>query len=421
MRVILEIVSQHAEESAFCWLLRNHAVTEPHYSLSDLSLLDASLEAHLDGLRIAGDAGWGSAKENLGFEEPGEVFTASVLALDAWIEGEKRRLDIVTACLDGEPDLVNGLISAMGWHRFETIESLVRVFSSEKRSFLKRCAIGACAIHRQDPGILLPRGMDDDDPFVRARAFKAAGELGRNDLLSTIAGHVDADDPDCRWQAAWTAGLFNDRQGLPTLFSVAENGGERAEDACAMAVRVMNPGESEPWLNMLMAVPRLARIAVKGYGAMGIPGNIPKLLQMMEDSDLARSAGEAVSMITGVDLAYEDLDKDPPEGFEAGPTEDPKDENVDSDPDEELPWPDPELVPQWWNENKNRFQANTRYLAGRPVESKHLIHVLKIGYQRQRIAAAVELAMMHPGTSLFEVRAPGKRQESLLRTADEIK
>ena len=42
-------------------------------------------------------------------------------------------------------------------------------------------------------------------------------------------------------------------------------------------------------------------------------------------------------MITGVDIAYEDLEGAWPEGFVAGPTEDPEDENVAMDPDEDLP------------------------------------------------------------------------------------
>jgi hypothetical protein len=33
-----------------------------------------------------------------------------------------------------------------------------------------------------------------------------------------------------------------------------------------------------------------------------------------------------------------------PEGFEAGPTENPEDENVKMDPDDNLPWPDPALI-----------------------------------------------------------------------------
>lgn len=55
--IIIDIVSQHAEEAAFLWLLRDRAVYAPHYSLADLSELDDRVEAHLDGLRIAGDAG----------------------------------------------------------------------------------------------------------------------------------------------------------------------------------------------------------------------------------------------------------------------------------------------------------------------------------------------------------------------------
>lgn len=411
---IPDIVRQHVEDASFLWLLRHSAVSEPHYDLSDLVHLDDRIDAHLDGLRIAKDAGWEIAKENLTFEEPGEVFTASILALDELIKGSMGRFDAVMQCIDADPLLSNGLVSAMGWYRFEDIEPIVSTFASEKRPFLKRCAIAACAIHRKDPGDLLIKGLSHDDPFIRSRALKAVGELGRYDLLSVLKKHLEDDDPDCRWQAAWAAGLFRDQQSLPTLFSVAENGGERAEYACAMAVRIMNSAEIYAWLNMLMVVPGLARIGVKGAGAMGNPEIIPQLIQMMDDPDLARPAGEAVSMITGVDLAYEDLDKDQPEGFTAGPTEDPKDENVDLDPDEDLPWPDPVLVAQWWNENKNRFQTNTRYLAGRPVESKHLIHVLNTGYQRQRMAAAVELAQMHPEAPLFEVRAPGKGQKFLL-------
>ena len=60
----------------------------------------------------------------------------------------------------------------------------------------------------------------------------------------------------------------------------------------------------------------------------------------MADPALARVAGEALAMITGLDLAYLDLDGEPPAGFEAGPTDDPADPSVAMDEDEHLPWPD---------------------------------------------------------------------------------
>ena len=52
------VVSQHVESAAFLWLLRDAAVWSPHYTLRDLEQLDERIEAHLDGLRIAEDAGW---------------------------------------------------------------------------------------------------------------------------------------------------------------------------------------------------------------------------------------------------------------------------------------------------------------------------------------------------------------------------
>jgi hypothetical protein len=41
--------------------------------------------------------------------------------------------------------------------------------------------------------------------------------------------------------------------------------------------------------------------------------------------------------------------------------------------------------------------------------------VLRNGMQRQRAAAALELAMWQPSQPLFEVRAPGFRQQQRLR------
>ena len=80
------------------------------------------------------------------------------------------------------------------------------------------------------------------------------------------------------------------------------------------------------------------------------------------------------------------------------------------DPDEGFDWPDPAKCAKWWSVNKGRFNAGTRYLCGKPMTPESLRDVLKNGYQRQRAAAALELAIREPGKPLFEVRAPGFRQ-----------
>jgi len=80
MTVVINIVTQHAEEASFQWLIRDSAVHEPHYTFKDLA---NRVEAHLDGLRIVGNAGWQICKQALIDEEPGEVFAATVLAFSS--------------------------------------------------------------------------------------------------------------------------------------------------------------------------------------------------------------------------------------------------------------------------------------------------------------------------------------------------
>lgn len=112
-------------------------------------------------------------------------------------------------------------------------------------------------------------------------------------------------------------------------------------------------------------------------------------------------------MITGADLAYDDLETDRPEGVESGPNENPEDEDVALDPDEDLPWPAPELIARWWQAHAARFADPQRYLCGQPVTEAHCRDVLSTGFQRQRRAAALELALMRADRPLFECRAAG--------------
>ncbi len=78
VKINLPIIEQHSEEAAFLWLLRGSAVSAPHYKLKDLAKLDDRIDAHIDGLRIAEDAGWEILKKQLEeHPEPGEAFAAA--------------------------------------------------------------------------------------------------------------------------------------------------------------------------------------------------------------------------------------------------------------------------------------------------------------------------------------------------------
>lgn len=411
MRSISLVLSQHAEEAAFHWLLRDRAVRAPHYDLKDLAKLDDRLEAHLDGLRIAGPAGWDIVREELGWEEPGEVFVAAYLAFES---GDADRIGAALEVGEKSAELARGVISALGWLSSERAASYLETLIEADDPMRRRMGVGSYAVRRHDPGAILVELLAGEDLLPRTRGLKAVGELGRTDLMPQCQRHYDEEDDEARFWAAWSGALLGDRQAVTPLSELATQGSRRAERAADMAARCMPSSQAVAWSRKLSESDDHQRVAIRIAGAAGDPALVPWLLEMMETDDLARPAGEAFTWITGLDLAYEDLDGEWPEDFEAGPTESPADEDVQMDPDEDLPWPDPELVRAWWQEHQERFPPGTRHLGGAPIDSGTLGGVFRDGRQRLRNAAALEFALQEPTRALFETRAPGPRQELAL-------
>lgn len=386
-------------------------------TLAELAKLDNRLEAHIDGLRVAGEEGWQLARKELAWEEPGEVFAAAVLAFES---NDAQKIAEVLRVGAATPELSRGVISALGWMDYQQAAPHIQALCTAEQRSHRRIGIAATAIHRQDPGRPLINALSSGDPLLRARAARAAGELGRIDLVPLLEQNIYSDNPACRFWSAWSSALLAGYgKTIEILQSIAESPGPFRERALQLALRRLNLARAHTWNQQLSRNPASLRLSVIGGGILGDPVLIPWLIEQMSVPPLARVAGEAFTMITGVDLAYHDLDCKQPEDFEAGPTEDPADNNVELDPDERLPWPNAALVAQWWDKIQHDFRPGVRHLVGKPINAEWAASVLRHGRQRQRAAAALELALLAPGKPLFEVRAPGFRQQQLLRQANQ--
>jgi uncharacterized protein (TIGR02270 family) len=406
--VIPAVLDRHAEEAAFLWLLRDRAVGLPQFNLRTLAELDQRVEAHLDGLRVAGEAGWRRAWQE--FEdrpEPGEAFAAAVLALeraDADVMGK------LLAAAAGEPALRAGVVSAVGWLTDDAAAVALSLLHAWDTPTGRWVGLAGAAVRRTSvPGWVMDRALHD--PVCRPRAIKAVGELGDINQVSAIRKHLAASDLDTRFAAAWSmARLGNDPVAVAELQTITMTESRYRQRSATLAVRRLEPPAAARWVRMLAQTPGCERVALQAAGALGDPVAIPRLIEQMAVPALARLAGEAVSLITGVDLSDQKLDAPQPEGFEAGPNDDPEDGDVEMDPDDGLDWPDPEKARKWWEANRGRFREGTRQLCGSPITPEHLRAVLRDGYQRQRAAAALELALLRSRDALYEVRAPGWRQ-----------
>ena len=387
-------------------------MSAPHFTLQDIADWDDRLEAHIDGLMIAGEAGWETCKAALAIQEPGEVFAAAVLAFD---KGEKERIEAVFEAIGDDPELARSVISALGWLPYERVERWISRLLSSDTPMQRYIGIRASIVHRVDPGKALINALQDEDAQVKSAAVRTVGELGRNDLMPQLHRMMETEDSDTRFWIAWSAALL----GVDTYLSVFKapivNKAPQSDRATNILFRRLSCEQSRVALSQLSQDAEQFRTVLLAAGVSGDPYFIPLIINAMNTDEVARVAGEAFSMITGVDIAYEDLEGEWPEGFEAGPTENPEDEDVALDPDEDLPWPEPELITQWWQTNKARFTGGARYLCGEQISQQQCIKVLQQGFQRQRTAAALELALMQKETPLFEVRAPGRRQKQALQ------
>ncbi len=407
------IVAEHVDDAAHLWAARELALAAPHYALEDIAELDERLRANLEGLMLAGARGLELAGYALEYGEAGELFCFATLALAA---DDRERFDVALGQAS-DPELGHAVVAAMSWLPFEFVEARAGELMRSSDPALAAVGMAVCANHRRDLlGPLLGKLCFAADPSLRARALRAVGELGRVDLLGALAQARSFPDEESRLAAVWSEVRLGQRdpEAIRALWAWIEAGGAHADVAATLAARSLGSQAALSWYQRLRSSPTHLRWAIEIAAQLGEPAAVDDLIVWSSVPELARRAGQALTLITGVDLEYEDLEGEAPEGFEAGPNDDPEDERVELDPEENMPWPDPALVAAWWESNRSRFAPGTRHLGGRALSGPSCWTALRVDRQPLRRAAALELGLAAPATPLFEVRAPAQRQRHLL-------
>ncbi|WP_434568465.1 TIGR02270 family protein [Pseudomonas sp. Z3-8] len=412
MKTLPVVLDLHVEEAAFLAILRDYALRAPHYDLDDLGKLEERIEAHLDGLRIAGPTGLEILLAQLGPDAVGEMFASVVLAFEA---AEAKVLSRLSEHLRSAVETERGYLMALGWLDWQQLSPWIERMLAAPEPLFRRLGLAACGMHRRDPGPALLAGLSEAEPSVLARAVRTAGELRRRDLLPEIRVHRLHEDAATRFWANWATAQMGDQQALEPLRQFAEQPGEFQYRALCVLLAWQDREPSIAWIRQCVQDPRDRRLGIQALGLLGDPVSIPWLIQQMNDLPYARVAGEAFSLITGADLAQLDLELRSSPDFAAGPNDDAEDSNVAMDPDENLPWPDPSAIEAWWQANGGQFQVGARYMLGLAHSERSFEQALVRGQQRQRVAAACGLARFRPDEALFPTSAPVLRQQRLLK------
>ena len=160
--IIAPLVARHAGDAAFYWSRHDDSVHSPLIGLIELIEFDRLLEAHLDGLRVAGEAGWAIALSSLQrWRSSGEAFVCALLALEAPNAGE--RLKVVWGLVEADPArMLRGLISALAW-----------VTPEERQTWVARWR------------------LEGSPPALQVVAWRAS-RLGLDDEREGLRGHLQA-------------------------------------------------------------------------------------------------------------------------------------------------------------------------------------------------------------------------------------
>ena len=401
-----DIYEQYVDEASFLWMLRSIVVDQPHYNRQDVLELENRIEAQIEGLMTSMYEGWAACDAALALEEAGEVFTATIVAFRSHdMEYIKKAVEVGLS----NENATKGLISALGWLPDHLVGSWIERFLSGKDMNHKYLGVAACSLKRKDPGEMLLTILQRNDcqghVKLHARALRLIGELRRQDLLPALHAASNLDDPAVKFWAIWSSILLGNKSSVTSLKSYIFEKGPLQHKAIDLAFRVLPVDEARKLISEMAGEEKLGRAVIKATGVLGDPHAVNWLIGKMADPLFARLAAESFSMITGIDFEQHQLAIETPNEAWLIPNNNPDDDDVSLDEDENLPWPDVQKVAALWRRHGQNFIIGQRYFMGRPIGSDILRNKLATGFQRQRHAAAMELALTDSDYPLINTRA----------------
>ena len=359
--VIPALIQRHAGDAAFYWQQHDQSAHSPLVGLPQLLEFDRLLDAHLDGLRVAGLAGWDTALAELTrWRSAPEVFVCATLALESEARGP--RLQAIWAVLQTEPErMLRGLIAALAWAPAELAMAWCTYWlKPEAPPALTVAAWRVRALHPHSQAhpleaefvAALPQALASPQPHVRAACCRVAAWAQPTALWPLLQ------DPQTQVRAEAAIALLGASANTPA--KAAANAAERPGPAkLALTTQQHDQAAGVLWqaceslgreLSSLSgwyrsrAQHRLARwvchlglVAPLGHPAIaqllgllpprlglwfalhhGDGQYLPWVLEQMPNPEVSRLAAWVWSAFTGVDLQAQGLTL-PPRGADQAP------------------------------------------------------------------------------------------------------
>ncbi len=399
-----DVLEEHLDEAAFLHAQWERALRDPEYTLAEVvEGPEERLLAHLDGLVAGGRAAAERLLVPALASDEGDVAFAAAWALLASEDGDCTGA-VVAALEKAEAGPAASIGRAIALvPRADVFGPLAPLLANGPPP-AQAAALEVLALRRHDPGAHLAPLLRADDPALRKAALRLARHVPARVHPQALEQALRAEDPEER-ALAIAAGLVL--------------GSRAAWEACAAAVRDGGPGWAFPALVWALSgepdlAPLLAGLeddarragAIFALGFTGRVAAVDAVLPWLDDEELAKLAGEAISGITG--LVLEDELAAAPKRWDPDAEED--EEEEPSGPEADLPAPAPAAVRAWWEGARPRLDPAARYLGGKPWSAEALLAALRDGPMRRREALALDLAVRTRGAAQLETTGLARAQ-----------
>lgn len=390
------VCQQHVDETAHLWGIWSSALHLPHYDRAALRELELRVQANIAGMRVYGNEAWRICHSTLDIADNGELFAAAQIAFRSY---DSERIRMVVETVEQERHLEPGLISALAWLPGDIAHPWLKKLLQSKQLLHKALALEVCRQRGEDPAAYLTRLLQREDcqadhDFICV-ALRCAGEFKRGDLQQTIAQQLNKQG-EARFWALYASVLVGQTQLAEQLRDYVFAGPCQSA-AIHLAFRVLGEEVARQWMREMVAQDVGKQYVIQAAQALGDPLVIPWLVGVMREQPHARLAGHAFFSITGIDLEQNGWVTADPESLEDKLAREEADENAEMPIEEHLPWPDVDKIWRaWTGELSARFIAGRRHLLGLAITEPNLKAAIASGYQPQRHAAAIELALLKP-------------------------
>ncbi|KGJ92048.1 TIGR02270 family protein [Colwellia psychrerythraea] len=407
-----DINEQFVVDASFLWILRSISVNQPHYYLNDLAELERRIDANLDGLMCDFSQAWEICLPELELEQAGESFTAAIIAF------RSRDVDkikhVITHAFSND-DTFKGVVSAMAWLPKNLTKEWVERFLYSKDLNHKYLALAVYSSIRKSPGDILQEFFQREDCLSHTklliRLLRVVGELKLYTYVNQVQKLAQHDEPEIAFWANWSLVMIGEHKQVIPLLNFIQEESSWQQLGIQTIFKVLPIDQSRQWISQFSQKPDMIRSVIKATGVLGDPHVIPWLIDKMNTFDTAKVAGEAFSLITGIDLDRYELTIEQPEDITIVPNDNSDDDNVDLDEDENLPFPDVSKINHAWLRYRDRYTAGKRYILGIEVAQRNPATIAKLNNalqsvtQRQRASVALTLALLDPQSPYVNVKA----------------